>query len=191
MKRKFFSLLVAFAMVFATAVPASATFIATPSSEAVCSYVSDVPENATLLDSQSFIFVSDDSGNITCYDANSPIPFDSSVVWDGNNFRADISFYQSGSTYYVKLYAYVTNTNYWFTNHTLNIRPKNNSDWFSHDYPHETKPKNITDTISFHYPNGAPDDVTVQVKGSITVDAEGLLAYEYGYFGSSTLDNPS
>ena len=50
MKRKFFSLLVAFAMVFATAVPASATFIATPSSEAVCSYVSDVPENATLLD---------------------------------------------------------------------------------------------------------------------------------------------
>lgn len=191
MKRKFFSILVACVMAIVMVVPASASVIVTPASEAVCSYVSEIPENATLLDSESFLFVYDDNGKVTCYDSSSPMFYDSSTIWDGDNYEATISFYQSGSTYYVKLSGSITDTRFWFTHHTLDIRPKNNSGWFSHDYSHETKPTSITDVISFNYPNGAPTDVSVEVKGSITVDGDGLLLYEYGYFGTRTLDDPS
>lgn len=168
----------------------STSVLAASNSEAIQLPVSELPSDAVLIDTTTINFIVDKNGNlINVYEGYLITPYSNTHEWSGQDYSASLYFYRSGSTYYVSLEA-EADEDWWFTYHSLKIRPKNNSGWFTHSYSHETKPSTISDLMSFHYPDGAPSNVTVEVDGSFYLSSDNFLEKSFYWPSGITLDNP-
>lgn len=127
-----------------------------------------------LISQTTMEIVTDEKGNlINIYQKGQPRPYSSTTF--GKEYTATLNFYKSGGTYYVDLDASVDDSTWWFVKHQLQIRPKNNTNWFEHTNTYSSKPKSISDTMYFSYPNGAPSVVSVEVKGYFSVSGPGFF----------------
>lgn len=190
--KKILSLVIAFAMVAMTATTAFAVGV----EEALILPTDEISsfslEDDTLISAEDVYFICDEDGNlIDICKGDIPAVYKNTASSDLSGYsKATLKFYKSGSSYYVSLEASVVKNNWWFTKSKLQIRPKGNTNWTTHETPYETKPTSITDKISFYYPNGEPDDVSVEVKLSYSLSGEGFLEKAYALPNSITLDNP-
>ncbi len=188
------SLLVALAMVLLSATTA---FAAAPGTgEAVQVFPS--PEELELLNESNLIstetihyFVDEDGNVADIVVGDGPMPYSNSFDGTYAEYIINLYFYKVQSTYYVSMTLSARKDGWGFDSHKMLIRPKNNTKWMTHDTPHETHPKSVSDLMAFTYPDGAPSNVSVEVKLGFTLTGKDLTdRVDIIPYLIHTLDNP-
>lgn len=191
--------LVSYALILSIVMSLFATpaFAATPCDQDTAFMVSDGENDeaidlskCTLLLSDTLTLITDDDGKVVdVFESDMPSAY-GSITADTNRRTITVNFYKSGRTYYVELTAKAKPDRWWIEELELRFRPKDFPDWDITKRTPTVKKNTCTVRGDFSYPNGAPSNVTVEVKWYIHTAGEYALEDFFGWSRTYTLDNP-
>lgn len=194
MKKRIVFIILVMSMIFAMAVPASA---ASASENSAPIQLSEEEMAAldfsefTLIDSVITTVYLDEDGNVMEIEGDGVPSVYSSYTSRDTYYTTVTEFYKSGINYYVSITVTAKPSRWWVEKVKLSVLPTNGTDWMEREDAPGTKPNSYTlPAIGWYYPDGAPENVTADVKHYVHVAGEYALEDSYGWSGKYIMKDP-